>query len=311
MTRIVLLVVLLCSGCAVTPTKFVAPVTGVKAAADPARVQRDERECAVYADRRPSEIRYATYVACLVSRGYRTQASLVGYGAATRVAIQAERNQDSGQVFRDVTGCASQAGTRVDMAPAQEMFTGAAAVNTAQRAQEPFGLCMARAGYVTTREAESPFIVSGPAIAPAPAPAPTTAPAAPVPVTPSAPPPAQTVPAPATPPGATAAPSVGSPAPTIAAVPPQAARPPRPVKLGLFVDSATTPPVVVVVASNTPAGAAGIRAGDVVLAIDGTAIRSEEDIAAVLATKRPGDVVRIDLQRQQQRISVEATLAPQ
>jgi len=63
-----------------------------------------------------------------------------------------------------------------------------------------------------------------------------------------------------------------------------------------------------VVASRTPAGEAGVRPGDVVLKIDGTSIRSEDDIATVLATKRPGDVVRIDVQRGRQRLTLEATL---
>jgi S1-C subfamily serine protease len=82
----------------------------------------------------------------------------------------------------------------------------------------------------------------------------------------------------------------------------------RPVKLGLYVDPATSPPVVAVVASDTPAGRAGVRPGDVVLRIDTAVIRSENDITGALASKRPGDVVRIDLQRGQRHVTVDATL---
>jgi S1-C subfamily serine protease len=54
-----------------------------------------------------------------------------------------------------------------------------------------------------------------------------------------------------------------------------------------------------------------VRPGDIVLRIDGTLIRSEDDIATVLATKRPGDVVRMDLQRGRQQVTLEATLSAQ
>jgi S1-C subfamily serine protease len=63
-----------------------------------------------------------------------------------------------------------------------------------------------------------------------------------------------------------------------------------------------------VVASSTPAGQAGVRPGDVVLKIDSTSIRTEDDIATALATKRPGDVVRINVQRGRQELTLDATL---
>jgi hypothetical protein len=308
MTRLALVIAVIFSGCAVESTRFVAPVSTGRVVAEPARVERDQKECGAYADARPSEIRYATYVACLVSRGYRTYASLVGHGAATGLTVRAEREQDTRQVFRDLTACGSEVGTRVDMPPDAEMFMGPAFVRATAKSQAPFAQCMNRAGYSTTLHATPSAVASVPVAAPVvspppsvgagpPAPAPATTPAVPVPGTPM----------PSAPPGAAPAPQTAPPA--VAVVPPPpAARAGTPVRLGLFVDSATSPPVVIVVASGTPAGEAGVRPGDVVLRMDGTSIRSEEDIVIVLATKRPGDVVRMDLQRGQQQVTLEATL---
>ena len=53
---------------------------------------------------------------------------------------------------------------------------------------------------------------------------------------------------------------------------------------------------------------AGVHAGDVVLAIDGSKVESERDIMRVLATKRPGDIVRMDLRRNGQNVIVEPEL---
>jgi len=296
MTRWILIVAFVFSGCALDHTRFVAPVWGGKIVAEPAKVQRDEAECGVFADERPSEMRYASYVACLVSRGHRTYTSLVGYGAATGATVQAERDQSTRQVFGDLTACAAQIGTRVDMPPGPEMFTGPAAAVVTNKAQAPFAQCMERAGYSTTLHATPTAVITAAALAPTPAPSPPPGGRAPAPVTPPSSP-------------APSAPQTAAPPSTIAAVPPPpAARAPRPVKLGLYVDPATSPPVVVVVASGTPAGQAGVRPGDVVLRIDGTSIRSEDDIATVLATKHPGDVVRMDVQRGRQQVTLEATL---
>lgn len=47
------------------------------------------------------------------------------------------------------------------------------------------------------------------------------------------------------------------------------------------------------VIDGTPAAAAGLAAGDVVTAVDGAAVSSSDELAAVLATHRPGDEVTI------------------
>jgi hypothetical protein len=89
-------------------------------------------------------------------------------------------------------------------------------------------------------------------------------------------------------------------------------KPPLSVELGLTVEPRTSPPVVAFIVSTTPAGRAGVRAGDVVLAIDGASIATENDIANVLAGKRPGDHLDIELRRGRQSVTVRPQLvAPQ
>jgi putative serine protease PepD len=51
--------------------------------------------------------------------------------------------------------------------------------------------------------------------------------------------------------------------------------------------------VVVAVLAGSPAARAGIRAGDLITAIDSTAVSSPEDVAGVLATLAPGQRVRV------------------
>lgn len=292
MWRWIPLLVLALGGCALESagTQFVAPVVSPRNTSTPEQVQRDERECAVYADARPSEIRYAAYVACLVSRGHRTYASLLGHDGATGVTVLAQRGQPTRQVYRDLTNCAEEMRARVDMPPHPDFFTGPASSVATQRIQAPFAQCMDRAGYATTLHATPTAAMVTAVVASTPVQAP-----------PATPPPT-VVPPPPSPPAAP---------PAVAAVPPPPSGAPGRVKLGLYIDPATQPPVVTVVVSDTPAGRAGLRAGDVVLGIDGRSIRSEADIAAALALKRPGDLVRMDIRRGGQRMTLEATLGAQ
>lgn len=78
--------------------------------------------------------------------------------------------------------------------------------------------------------------------------------------------------------------------------------------------------LVVEVSSGGPAAQAGLRGstlgsdgtiqspGDVITAIDGRQVTSVEDIAAYLATKRPGDRVRLDIVREGRTMSIDVTL---
>lgn len=58
-----------------------------------------------------------------------------------------------------------------------------------------------------------------------------------------------------------------------------------------------------------PAAAAGIRAGDIIIAVDGQAISNWNDFMRELFTRRPGDRVRLEIVRDGTRRTVEVTLA--
>jgi len=64
---------------------------------------------------------------------------------------------------------------------------------------------------------------------------------------------------------------------------------------------------------GTPAADAGLAAGDVITAVDGTTISSNDDLSSALAHHRPGDTVRItwvDESGASQSASVTLTSGP-
>ncbi len=61
-------------------------------------------------------------------------------------------------------------------------------------------------------------------------------------------------------------------------------------------------------ALGSPAQKAGIKQGDSVLAIDGSAIRSIDDLRTLIQAHQAGDMIKIALQRQDQKLDVNATL---
>jgi S1-C subfamily serine protease len=63
------------------------------------------------------------------------------------------------------------------------------------------------------------------------------------------------------------------------------------------------------VAADSPAAAAGLQAGDLILAIDGEEIADLRDYAGMLRRRAPGDTIRIRLERDGEEREVEATLA--
>ena len=62
------------------------------------------------------------------------------------------------------------------------------------------------------------------------------------------------------------------------------------------------------VASGTPAARAGLKAGDVIVRMDGTAISSSEDLGTVLDSKQPGDKLAITYLRGGKSHTVTVTL---
>ena len=57
--------------------------------------------------------------------------------------------------------------------------------------------------------------------------------------------------------------------------------------------SATAGALASNVGTGTPAARAGLKSGDVIVRLGGTAITSSEDLSAVLATKHPGDKLAV------------------
>lgn len=62
------------------------------------------------------------------------------------------------------------------------------------------------------------------------------------------------------------------------------------------------------VVENSPAEAAGLREGDVILSAAGVDLRDPNQLDALLAGSRPGDPFRLEVERDRERLSLEATL---
>jgi 2-alkenal reductase len=65
---------------------------------------------------------------------------------------------------------------------------------------------------------------------------------------------------------------------------------------------------VLSVGPGSPAAAAGIQEGDILLAIDGTKIDQQTSFTEALFPHKPGDKVSVDLQRGDQQLTVDVTL---
>jgi putative serine protease PepD len=63
------------------------------------------------------------------------------------------------------------------------------------------------------------------------------------------------------------------------------------------------------VRSGTPAASAGLRESDVVVAIDGRAIQSADELRSTVAAKQPGDKLQLAYVRSGERKTVTLTLA--
>lgn len=65
------------------------------------------------------------------------------------------------------------------------------------------------------------------------------------------------------------------------------------------------------ITAGGPAARAGVKAGDVVTAIDGRAVKSPSDLVADLAARKPGDAITLTVQRGGQTQPVKTTLGTQ
>ena len=63
------------------------------------------------------------------------------------------------------------------------------------------------------------------------------------------------------------------------------------------------------VAPESPAAAAGVRMGDVIESLDGSAIGDGNKLLQVLAKKQPGDTVKLGLLRDRKSLEVSVVLA--
>ena len=60
--------------------------------------------------------------------------------------------------------------------------------------------------------------------------------------------------------------------------------------------------------SDTPAEAAGLNSGDIILKVDGQTVNRPNQVQSLIARKHPGDTVNLDLRRRTENIRINATL---
>ncbi len=63
------------------------------------------------------------------------------------------------------------------------------------------------------------------------------------------------------------------------------------------------------VVRNSPAAAAGVRAGDIIQSLDGSPVRDASKLLQVLAKRQPGDHVKLGILRDRRTLEVDVTLA--
>ncbi len=93
----------------------------------------------------------------------------------------------------------------------------------------------------------------------------------------------------------------------------EAGRAPTHAYLGVTTGDSTgaTGALVGSVSAGGPAAAAGLKAGDVVTAIDGSKIGGSGDLVATIARKRPGDTVKVTVRRGGDTLTLRMTLGTQ
>lgn len=137
------------AGCTSSVSQVVIPVYSGRTVTEPSQVARDERECAVYGDARPPETRLAAYIACMVSRGYRTYTPLAGRGGVIGVTVQGGTNEGPEPVLHALAACAAKAGGKIEPPAAGGLFVGLPTAIAAKVSYEgPFIDCMQSSGYV-------------------------------------------------------------------------------------------------------------------------------------------------------------------
>jgi putative serine protease PepD len=79
--------------------------------------------------------------------------------------------------------------------------------------------------------------------------------------------------------------------------------------LGVSIDSTASTASIAEVKPSTPAAGAGLKAGDVVTAVDGTSIASGDDLTRAIDSHKPGDTITLKYRRGGSEHSVDLKLA--
>jgi putative serine protease PepD len=66
--------------------------------------------------------------------------------------------------------------------------------------------------------------------------------------------------------------------------------------------------IIATVQPGSPAEVAGINVGDIVLAVDGEPVNGQAGLVAAIRDRSPGDTISIELVRDEQRVTLSATL---
>ncbi len=66
--------------------------------------------------------------------------------------------------------------------------------------------------------------------------------------------------------------------------------------------------VVMSVITGTGAAAGGVRQGDIIVGINGTAITSAQDVSSVISALKPGDVITLQVVRGTKHLTLHVTL---
>jgi serine protease Do len=78
--------------------------------------------------------------------------------------------------------------------------------------------------------------------------------------------------------------------------------------LGVSVQDASPGAYIISVVSGSPAARAGLQPGDIILSVDSTQVISSSQLASIISSDRPGQVVTLTIQRGIQTLSVKVTL---
>ncbi|MGD9272688.1 MAG: ChaN family lipoprotein, partial [Syntrophobacterales bacterium] len=89
---------------------------------------------------------------------------------------------------------------------------------------------------------------------------------------------------------------------------PSEAQAPEDAKLGIMLDSSDGLLTVAGFSSGSGAEKAGIKKGDIVLAVDGQKVADFDDLRIILATRQVGDVVRVKVRRDKAAVELEVEL---